>query len=113
MNSEVSNERFILSENNYSYKELFTMMANAFGKKPPYKKVTPFIASVVWRLEGIKSRFKGTDPLLTKETSNTAQAKVNFDNSKLLKQFPGFKYNSLQSSIERIVRELKEKYQLG
>jgi hypothetical protein len=51
-------------------------------------------------------------PLLTKETVQTAQAKVYFDNSKFLNAFPNFKYTPLEETIERICSELKQKYNL-
>jgi nucleoside-diphosphate-sugar epimerase len=112
MNSEITNERFILSGGNFSYKELFTTIANNFNKKPPNKKVTPFIAALVWRLEAIKGKLTGKEPLLTKETAHTAQAKVYFNNKKLLESIKGFNYTSLQDSVKRICNELKIKYNL-
>jgi nucleoside-diphosphate-sugar epimerase len=99
MNSNISGERFILSAENRTYGEVFNLMAKAFGKKSPHKKVTPLLAKIVWRLEAIKSLFTGKDPLLTKETSATAMAKVTFNNSKLLKFLPGFSYRKIEDSI--------------
>lgn len=112
MESEVVGERFILNADNVSYKQLFDEIASCFAKKPPYKKVTPFIANLVWRYEGLKSLFSGVDPLLTRETASTAQAKVYFDNSKLLKQLPQFRYSSISETIERICNYLKHKHNL-
>ncbi len=102
MKSSISGERFILSSEDKSYQSLFTEMAVAFGKKPPHKKVTPFLASVVWRLEKLKSFFTGNDPLLTKETAETAQQKVYFDNSKILSQLPGFAFKKVSDSIKEV-----------
>jgi len=84
MESDSVGERFILNGDNIAYKQLFETIAHCFGKKAPHKKVTPFLAALVWRYEGLKGMFTGIDPLLTKETAATAQAKVYFDNSKLL-----------------------------
>jgi len=66
----------------------------------------------VWRLEALKGKLTGKDPLLTKETAKTAQAKVNFNNSKLLKVLPGFQYTALEETITRVCKELKAKYNL-
>lgn len=112
MNSDIEDEKYILSADNISFKDLFTMIAQAFNKKPPHKKVTPFLAELVWRLEAVKGKLTGKDPLLTKETAKTAQAKVYFDNSKLLNEFPQFSYTPLNNSVERIAGELKVKYDL-
>ncbi len=112
MNSNIVAQRFILSAETSTYKDLFTLIANAFNKKPPSKLVTPFIAAVVWRLEAFKAKFSGKQPLLTKETAKTAQAKVSFNNQKLLQYLPSFSYTSLPTSIQRICKELKQTHGL-
>ncbi len=106
MESGISEQRFILSEGNHSFKEVFTLIAKGFGKKPPHKKVTPFMASVVWRLEQIKAMFTGKSPLLTRETAQTAQAVVHFNNTKLIKFLPQFRYTPVGDAIKRVCGEL-------
>jgi len=113
MEAPVSGQRFIISGENRYYRDIFTMIAKGFGKKPPHRKVTPLLAEIVWRLEAIKGWITGKDPLLTKETAHTAQAVVRFDNSKLLKQFPDFQYTPLEESIQRICGELAKKHNLN
>lgn len=112
MDSEIISERFIISAENTTYHHLFDLIAKGFGKRLPYKRVTPFIASVVWRLEKIKAAFTGKNPLITKETAATALAKAHFDNSKLLKYLPSFSYQPLEQSIQRICGEFKKMYTL-
>jgi dihydroflavonol-4-reductase len=108
MESSISGERFILSAENKSYQDVFNMIANALGKKQPRKKVTPLIAAIVWRLEAIKSRFTGKEPLVTKETALTALTKVFFDNSKLKKMLPDFDYRPLELTISETCEALKK-----
>jgi dihydroflavonol-4-reductase len=112
MEGDTVGDRFILNADNIPYKMLFDEIAGCFGKKIPYKKVTPFMASLVWRYEGLKGKLTGIDPLLTRETANTAQAKVYFDNTKLVTAFPEFSYTSLPETVKRICNYLKEKYRL-
>jgi dihydroflavonol-4-reductase len=99
MEADISAQRFILSAENRSFHDLLHLVANAFGKKPPHKKVTPLIAKVVWRLEALKSKFTGEDPLVTKETAKTALAKVNFDNGKIKKFLPQFNYRTIEDTV--------------
>ena len=108
MNSNIVAQRFIVNGDNVSYKDLFTMIANAFGKKPPTKKVTKTIAEIVWRVEAIKGFITRKKPLLTKETAHTAQLKVHFNNSKLLKALPSLQYTPINISVNRICLELKQ-----
>ncbi len=105
MKSNISEERFIISGENLSFREVFTLMAKGFGKKPPKWKVSPLLASIVWRWERLKSFFSKEDPLLTKETAQTAQMKVYFDNEKILKFLPGFSFRPLEQSITESCRE--------
>lgn len=112
MNSEITGQRFVLSGENLSYKEIFSSIAKCFGKKPPSKKVTPFLGEMIWRVEEIKSRLTGKKHLLTKETARTAQAKVYFDNSKILKALPQFHFTKIKDTIEFTCGLMKDKYQL-
>lgn len=108
MNSEINKQRFILSAENISYKELFTKIANCFNKKPPYKKVAPALAAIVWRREAIKSMFTKKEALVTKETARTALAKVYFDNSKILNALPGFTFTPVDETIKNTCATLKK-----
>jgi nucleoside-diphosphate-sugar epimerase len=112
MKSDISAQRFIISGHNTPYRTIFNLIADAFKVPRPHKRVTPLLASIVWRLEAVKAFFTGSSPLLTKETTLTAQAVVNFDNTKLLKALPHFSYTPLEDTIARVAEELKVKYNL-
>lgn len=113
MNSDVIAERFILSAENRTYRDVFNLIAKAFGKKPPHKQVTPGIAKIVWRLEAIKRIFTGKEPLITKETAATALAKANFDNSKLKKFLPDFEYRKIEDTVVDTCKVLQQKINNG
>jgi dihydroflavonol-4-reductase len=104
MKSNIVQERFIINQNNYSYKNLFTMMAIAFGKKIPTKFATPWMSAIVWRLYAIRKIFTGKIPLITKETAQTANSIYEYDNAKLLEALPEFKYTDMQHTLERVAR---------
>lgn len=112
MESEVTGQRYVLSADNMHYRDLFNSIATAFNKRLPYKKVTPFLAGIVWRLEALKGLITGKAPLLTKETAATAQAIVKFNNRKFLDAFPNFKYRNLEETIQRVAGELKQLHHL-
>jgi dihydroflavonol-4-reductase len=107
MESTITAQRFIISAENKTYQQVFNVIANAFEKKQPSKIVTPLIAALAWRVEAIKSWFTKKEPLLTKETTKTALAKVTFDNSKLLQHLPNFWYNKIEDTITRVCKELQ------
>lgn len=102
MQSDVSGERFILCEGNHSYKEVFTLMANALGKKPPHIKAASWMTELVWRWEMLKHRITGKDITITKETARTAQKQNFYNNSKLFDYLPQFSYTPLADTIQRM-----------
>ena len=113
MDSDVTAQRFIVSATNKSYQQIFNLIATAFNKKLPYKKVTPFLAKILWRLEAIKSIFNGKAPLVTKETTTSALDKVYFDNSKLKQFLPNFSYRPIEESITQICAVFQQKINNG
>ncbi len=100
MDSAIVNERFILNAENVPFKNIFSDIAGCFGKKPPRKKVTPFLAEIVWRLEALKSFFTGKEHLLNKETAHKALARVYFDNTKIKESLPGFTFRPVKETIK-------------
>jgi hypothetical protein len=88
---------------------VFNTIADAFQKKRPYKRVTPFLAGLVSRWEAIKSSFTGKAPLITKETAATALAKVNFNNNKFLQKFPSYVFTPLANTISLTCEALQQK----
>lgn len=110
MESNISAQKFIINASNVSYRDLFTLIAVNFGKKPPTKRVTPLLAKIVTLFESIKYRVTGIKPLITAETANTGMAKVYFDNSKILKALPGFAFRSLEETVAYTTQVFKQKF---
>ncbi len=108
MDSTIINERFILNAENISYKDVFTLIAESFSKKPPHKRVSPLLAELVWRTEVLKTFLTGKKHLLTKDTARTAQAKVYFDNTKIKTTLPGFTFIPLKQTINDTCATLLE-----
>jgi dihydroflavonol-4-reductase len=100
MESGISNERFIVNGDNWSFRKLFNTMAFAFNKKPPHREATPGMAAIAWRLEKVKSLFTGRPSLLTKESARVAATTTFFDNSKILKALPGFSFTPVEETIK-------------
>ncbi|MDR0792163.1 MAG: NAD-dependent epimerase/dehydratase family protein [Chitinophagaceae bacterium] len=105
--SSISAERFVLNGTNATYKQVFDLVAQGFGKKPPYKKITPVLAGLVWRLKALQSLFTGKAPMITKETAETALSINNYDGVKITKALPRFQYTALEDTIARVCRELR------
>ncbi len=101
LNSEITLERFIVNGNNWSFRHLFNSIADGFDKRHPYRNATPSLAAIAWRVEKLKSLVTGNRSLLSKESARVAQSETYFDNSKLLKYFPGFTYTPLEEAVQK------------
>jgi dihydroflavonol-4-reductase len=113
MNSPLQAERYVCVAENKSFREIFEKIAASFGKRVPSKKVTPFIASLIWRAEKIRSYFTGKEPSITKETASSALRIVRYDNSKLLHQLQGFSYRSMDDTITFTCTSLQQNLNKG
>lgn len=96
----VVGQRYILNGENWTFRQLFETMAASFGKKPPSREATPFLAGIAWRKERIKSLFSGKPSILTRESARVAQSLTYFDNSKILAALPDFRFTPLESTIK-------------
>ena len=101
MESGISEERFIVNGDTWSFKKLQETIAEGFQKKKPVKEATPFLLGIAWRMEKLKSLFSGKKPLLTKESARVAVSKTWFENDKLLKALPGFSFTPLEETIKK------------
>jgi dihydroflavonol-4-reductase len=100
MKSDISAERFIVSADNWPFRQLFDTIAKGFHKKLPTREATPFLGEIAWRIEKVKSLFSDKKPLLTQQSARVAQSKTYFKHDKLLKALPGFSFIPLSQSIE-------------
>ncbi len=109
MNSDIESERFIVSSGNHSYREVFYLMADALGKKPPSFRAGPFVTAMAWRMGALLHRITGKSPVITRETAHTAQSIVHYNNSKLLEAFPTFHYTPLQETISHMAGAFRKR----
>ncbi|GAA4464702.1 NAD-dependent epimerase/dehydratase family protein [Nemorincola caseinilytica] len=99
MASDIEAERFIVSQGDHSYRHIFTLMAQALGKRPPRMHAGPFITGIAWRLGAIYSRLSGRPAVITRETARTAHGHSTYNNGKLLAALPQFSYTPIEDSI--------------
>ncbi len=102
MDSDISAERFILSQGNYPFREVFNIMAEALGKKPPRIQAGSFMTQLVWRASALQSAITGKSPAITRETARNAQARIFYKGDKILKALPDFHYTPLRDTIFRM-----------
>jgi len=102
MENKKYGERYILSAENISYRELFGKIANLLGKKPPVWKATTWLLEVAWRMESLKYLI-GKKPLITKNTARSANHKEKYSNQKFSESL-SFEFSTIERALERICR---------
>ena len=99
MDTKVVNQRYVLVSENVSFQEVMTQMAQTLGTKPPYKKVSPLMASIAWRLAWVASKLTGKQPLITKHSSKAAQRSYEYSSQKI--KDTGFEFETISTTIKR------------
>ena len=107
MAADIEADRFIVSAGNFSYMEIFATMAKALGKRPPRYAVNKVMASIGWRLSGLRSALFGSKSLITKETASNANSRFLYNNEKLLSVLPAFSYTPLPDTINVMARSFQ------
>lgn len=101
MDQNTFGERFVVSAENLSYQQLFSMMAKHLGKPAPSVNVPPALSHIAWRVEAVRSFLLRTRPEVTREMAVTASQKYCFSNEKL-KNSIGFRFIPIGDSIREI-----------
>jgi nucleoside-diphosphate-sugar epimerase len=101
LKTSICGERFVLSGENWSFRQLFNAIADGFSKKHPTREATALLAGIAWRMEHIKTFLTGTPSLLTRESSRLARNITYFDSSKIRQFLPGFRFTPLEQTISQ------------
>jgi dihydroflavonol-4-reductase len=109
MKSTISGERYILNAANVSFRELFEKMAASLQRKAPAHYASPFLTSLAWRAERIKSFLTRNEPVITRSSARSAHAKQAFSSDKIKKD-TGFTFREIDETIREVAAcYLKEK----
>ncbi len=105
MESNISEQRYIINGDNWLFKKLQDTIAENMRKKKPVREATPLLLDIGWRVEKFKSIFSGKRPLLTRDSVRVAKSKTYFENKKLLEALPGFSFTPLEQSIAEAAKK--------
>jgi len=106
MDSDVNAERYIISSENYHYKQLFTEIAEGFGVKAPEKEAKPWMLGLAWRALKFFSIFTGKEPSITKDTAESSTTLSYYNNNKIIQQI-GISFKPIAQSITDITQHLR------
>jgi len=106
MNSDITGERYIVSAENWNYKQLTVEIAEGFGIKPPSIFATGWMMGIAWRGAKLIAALTGKDPAIDKVSAQAATMTRNYDNSKIKKAI-GIEFKPVRVSIKQVCERLK------
>jgi nucleoside-diphosphate-sugar epimerase len=99
--SSITNERFILVAENWSYKDFLQAMAKAVNAKPPVKLASIVLLQIGWRLDWLKHKLFRSRRQLTKHLAVSLCNQKTFSNAKIKSQLP-YNFKPVSKSITEI-----------
>lgn len=102
MESDIENERFLVSAENYTYREIFNMIAKTMNKKEPFLPMGSLINMLGVSGDFLRTLLFGGERIITGETIKITELNARYDNSKLLKKID-FQYNPIEKCIAESV----------
>lgn len=104
MESDISRERFILNSENLPYRTVFNSIAAKAKVKAPSIKISPWMTSIGWRLEWLRTQITRQNPTITKETVRSVLDKSAYDNAKSLEVL-GMKYTPVEQTLSETMQQ--------
>lgn len=96
-------KRFVLTAHNYTFRDLFTKLHQAFGKKEPSIEAGRGMLRLALWLDALRSAFTGKARLLTKATVQAGLSKTTFDNRRI-RETLDYRFTPLEETIRFVTQ---------
>ena len=83
LKSNISNERFVLVAENWTYKKFLQTVAHCLNVKPPSKFASKSILQLIWRMDWLKSQITGKERRLTKQIAQSITSNNEYSSDKI------------------------------
>jgi nucleoside-diphosphate-sugar epimerase len=110
MESDIQNDRFIISAENLTYRDFISLIAENLERKKPWIKIPSFMLEIVWRLDKIRSSLSGRRPLITSSVSRNARSRNLYSGDKI-KKYIQFEYTPVLEAV-KVMCELFKRQQV-
>jgi nucleoside-diphosphate-sugar epimerase len=82
--SEISQERFIISSENRTHREIINLIAESIHRPLPFRPLTPFLSRLICQFEKIRFLLTGKPPRVSQSSMQSAAAITTYSNSKIV-----------------------------
>ena len=112
MDGNYTSERYTVSSENLSYRQVLEMIASALDKPPPSIHATPFLISLAWRMSWLLSKFNGKQRSITRDAVKSSKRKALFSNEKI-RQAIGIDFIPVKQSVQDTARHFLNPFRAG
>ncbi len=99
----IRNQRYILSAENHTYREIFDRIAVALNRPKPAFRATGLLLGIGWRMSRLAALLTGVKPALTKDVARSSQKISRYDGSKISRTID-FRYTPIATTVQDIAR---------
>ncbi len=100
-NQKIKNERFILSSQNLNYKEIFSLIAQSIGQKPPRIELKPWMIVIAYPIIALVGILIGKGTSISRENLNSVFNKTLYSSEKI-KQRIDFRFIPISDTVNFI-----------
>lgn len=93
-------ERFVVSSENVTYRDLMGWVAEGMGVEPPSKVLENWMLELGWRLARVWSVLSRKPPILTKDLARNTRRQHRYDTSKLRSALPEFAFTPIREVVK-------------
>ncbi|WP_445737679.1 NAD-dependent epimerase/dehydratase family protein [Mariniflexile sp.] len=98
MKSDITNERYVLVAENWTYKQFLQTLAASVKVKPPKKMASRLFLNVVWKLDWLTHKLTGKRRQLTKQLTHSLTTESHYSNDKL-KSVINYNFKDVKDTI--------------
>ena len=101
LESDISNERFVLVAENWSYKTFLQTLAKSVSKEPPKKLASHKLLKLGWQLDWLKRKISGKRRRLTKHIAASLTSETYYSSDKVKNRL-NYTFEDIDKSIIKI-----------
>ena len=98
MESEITNERYILVSENLKFKEFFELAADCLKVSPPKKEAKNWLLQIAWRMDWLNYFFTRKHRKFTKQLAKSVSSSTHFSSDKI-KSDLNYKFKPIAEAV--------------
>jgi nucleoside-diphosphate-sugar epimerase len=107
MESQIHGERFIVTSENISYKELFTSIANKLSVKPPRFYFSPWLSKILLPIINLKSILFASSTQISRSSVKISHKKLFYSSEKIIKAI-NIKFKPVNETLDNLIYFYKQ-----